>query len=222
MKIDFFTNLESIYNISVAEIKDIFLEIIQEKYKLGNLFINTKGQIIEEYFNQEGVKKSRKVRLTKKHYAKIRNQFFQKLLYYSNLKYKEYLKKQYPYGVIRGEIVDKTKQYYIVKLKNESFRGYLPFKKAIYTYEIGEENWFHISKIRISKELKIMLDEVSDELNTFLVETMLSGFLIKKIRFFKDFIKIKTIPKLPKEKIELLKITFKKKVFVLKGKNEKN
>jgi hypothetical protein len=115
----------------VAEIKDIFLEIIQEKYKLGNLFINTKGQIIEEYFNQEGVKKSRKVRLTKKHYAKIRNQFFQKLLYYSNLKHKEYLKKQYPYGVIRGEIVDKTKQYYIVKLKNESFRGYLPFKKAI-------------------------------------------------------------------------------------------
>jgi phosphoribosylformylglycinamidine (FGAM) synthase PurS component len=206
----------------VAEIKDIFLEIIQEKYKLGNLFINTKGQIIEEYFNQEGVKKSRKVRLTKKHYAKIRNQFFQKLLYYSNSKYKEYLKKQYPYGIVRGEIVDKTKQYYIIKFKNKLFRGYLPFKKAIYTYEIGEENWFHFSKITIGKELKIMLDEISDELNSFLIESMLSGFLIKKIRFYKTYITIKTIPKLPKEKIELLKITFKKKVFVLKDKNEKN
>jgi len=217
-----FSQLSNIYNLSIVEIQNIFFEVIEKQYQFGNLSFNAKGQVIEEYFNQEGTRKVRKIRFSKKIYKYIENEFYKKLIYYSNLKQKEYLKNQYPYRIVRGEIVDKTKQYYIIKLKNELFRGYLPFKKAIYTYEIGEENWFHISKITIGKELKIMLDEVSDELNTFLVESMLSGFLIKKIRFFKDFIKIKTTPKLPKEKIELLKITFKKKVFVLKDKNEKN
>lgn len=209
--------LKKIYNVSEIEILNLLLEIINKKFNTGEIFIRN-GKLYERYINLIGEFRERRFRLSKKHIEAIKEELINSLIKI-NL---EKLKKKWLHKVVEGKIIKVQNNYYVkLNIDCNNCVAYLPFQKAKKKYKIGERAVFHINKV-IYKDgrLMIRLDDYSDRIYKFLINKILSGFYVEKIKIYKDFIKLKVSPKLPDHKKELLELTLGKKVYLLKDKNE--
>ena len=139
-----------------------------------------------------------------------------RLIYLSNQNIKQKILKKFPNRVVEGEIVAEDKVSYIIKIDNCKHEGYLykNNKDRKRKWNLNEKGMFHIKKIKIEKNgiVKIILDENSPKIKEYIIHSFCVGIYVKKIKFLKDKIFIKSIPKLDdltKEKLELI---FNKKI----------
>jgi len=222
IKKEYLKELKKIYNVSEIEILNLLLQIINRKFNTGEIFVRNE-KLYERYINLLGEFKERRFRLSKKHIESIKEELVNELIK-KNLKK---LKKEWLHKVCEGKVKEiKNNNYYIdldidcIDCKNCIY--YLPFQKTNKRYKIGDKAIFHINRISYKDgKILVRLDDYSDKITIHLIKKILSGFYIKKVKIYKDFIKLKVSPELPDHKKELLELTLGKKVYLLKDKDNK-
>ena len=223
MNLDFLKDFSKIYNLEFSVVLEELIKLIKKELNAQSVFFKG-GRLYESYTNLEGVYKERKIKLTTKKIRKIAQTLKDRLIYLSNQKIKQNLKQnlkqeildKFPNEIVEGEVIAENKVTYIIKINNYEHEGYL-YKNKEYMkkkWKLNQKGIFHIRKIKIenNKIVKIYLDDHSPKIKEYIIHSFCVGIYVKKIKFLKDKIFIKSIPKLDdltKEKLELI---FNKKI----------
>lgn len=214
MNLDFLKEFSKIYNLEFTEVLHELKMIIKEELNIESLFLKG-NRLYESYINLDGVYKERKIRLTKKKIEKISEKLKDRLICLSNQKIKQKILDKFPYQVVEGEIIGETCSEYIVKIDNCKFKSKLPKNKLFNKkkWELYEKGLFHIKKIQIRNgNLIIILDDISINIQKYKLQTICGGVYIKKAKFLKDKIIIKSTPKINDKLKKKIEIIFNKKV----------
>ena len=215
MNLDFLKEFSKIYNLDFSVVLEELIKLIKKELNAQSVFFKG-GRLYESYVNLDGVYKERKIKLTTKKIKDLIEKLKDRLIYLSNQNIKQKILKKFPDRVVEGKIVAENYLAYIIKINNCKYESYLykNSKNRKRKWSINEKGIFHIKKIKTEKNgiVKIILDENSPKIREHIINSICVGYYIKKVKFTKKKIYIKTFPELDditKEKIELF---FKKKV----------
>jgi len=205
--------LRKTYNIPTTDILYHLIRILKEEFYLGDVYF--KGdRLWERYVNEKGIYKERKLRFTKKVITQLADKLKERLISIDNKLKKEFIEKEIePFKVIEGQIVGENNSEYYIYCKNIS-NCKLP-KNPQYNktkWNIGEKGLFYVRKIKVKDTITAYLDDFNINIAKYEIVRILTGIYVKKVKFLKNKLIIKTIPKLDKNTKEILKLRFNKKI----------
>lgn len=216
MKLDFIKDLRKMYNLPPQDIVFEFIKILEEEFNLGDVYFRG-DRLYERYINKDGICKDRKLRLTKKNILKLSDKLKERLIQIDLQLKKQYIKKELGHlRVIKGEIIGADNYcFYINSYDLKNCQILLP-KDKFYchnNWEIGEDNYFFVRKIKIKNHsIVIYVDDFNTNIQRYGIINFLSGIYVKDIKFFRNKIIIKSIPKLNDELKDILKQIYNKKI----------
>ena len=214
MNLDFLREFSKIYNLEFSVILEELIKLIKKELNAQSIFFKG-GKLYESYVNLDGVYKERKIRLTTKKIKDLIEKLKDNLIYLSNQKIKQKILKRFPNRVVEGKIVAEDKVSYIIKIDNCKYECYL-YKDKKYMkkdWKLNQKGLFHIKDIKIKNGIvKIDLDDNSPKIREHIINSICVGYYIKKVKFTKKKIYIKTFPELDNITKEKIEIFFKKKV----------
>ena len=215
MNLEFLKDFQKEYNIPVEEILFELIKLLKEEFYLGDVFFK-KNHLYERYINKEGIYKERKLRFTKSKILELSDKLKERLIKKDNQLKKQAIEREIePYRVIEGEIVGEDKySYFIYNEKLHNYKLFL-YKSNNYCHnkwQIGEKGLFYVRKIKVKDEIILYLDDFNTNIEKYKISSILNGIYVKNIKFSKKKIIIKSIPKLDKERIELLSKIYNKKI----------
>ena len=216
MNLDFLKDFQKIYNIPYETILFELIGTLKKEFYLGDVFFKG-NRLYERYVNKEGIYKERKLRFTKEKILELSDKLKERLIQIDNQLKKQYIEKEIePLKVIEGEIIGEDNySFYIYSPKLKNYQIVL-YKDKLYCqnkWDLGEKGYFFVRKIKLkNNSIVIYVDDFNINIEKYKIINILQGTYIKKIKFLKDKIIIKSIPKLDKEIKEKLKKIYNKKI----------
>jgi hypothetical protein len=215
LKINFSKEFSKLYNVDINIVLKELKNILKEKLNKESLFFK-KNELYESFINKEGIYIEKKIRLTKKYINQIKDELKERLIKISLRYEKKTILDKFKDRIVSGEIIGENKYAFIIKLKNCKFNAFL-YKDKKYshlTWQIGEKGLFYISSIEIKKNnLLIKLNDYHINIEKYKIMQLCSGIYIKKIKFKKNKVFIKSIPKINKNLKKKISLLLNKKVY---------
>ena len=216
MNLKFLKEFQKIYNLPIEDILYHLIRVLKEEFYLGDVYF--KGdRLWERYVNKEGIYKERKLRFTKKKITQLADKLKERLISIDNKLKKEFIEKEIePFRVIEGQIVGENKfAYYIFSetLRNYTIYLYKNNKYCHNKWNIGEKGLFYVRMIKRDKNIiRVLVDDFNINIAKYEIVRILTGIYVKKVKFLKNKLIIKTIPKLDENTKEILRLRFNKKI----------
>jgi hypothetical protein len=214
LKIDFSKDFSKLYNIEINVVLNELKEIIKKKLNKESIFFK-RNRLYESFINKNGIYTEKKIRLTKKLINQIKDELKERLIYLSLKQEKKVILDKFKERVVEGEIIGETKFSYIIKIVDCKFKAVL-YKNKKYSHNIwhiGEKGLFYIYKVSLKKnELIIILNDYHSNIEKFRIIQLSDGIYIKKIKFLKNKVIIKSIPKIDKKLRKKIALLLNKKI----------